>query len=122
MTIAMLGPAALTAPAASAVKGPPDSGSRYDHRRDHTGPDGASSMETTSCVGPHGEVYHRRRAATANSAGHNTATTISGNPAACGDGDHQQDDPGRPLIGGRNNPLVNVSTGDINLLSGAGRH
>jgi hypothetical protein len=118
---AAFGLSGLATPAASALERPPDRGSSWDQRRDHTGPHGASSVETTSCVGPRGEVYHRRRAATADSTGQDTATTSSGDPAACVDRDHQQRDSRRALVGEGSNPLVNVSTGDINVLSPAPR-
>jgi hypothetical protein len=118
---AAFGLAALAAPAATAVEDPPGPASRYDQRRDHTGPHGASSVETTSCVGPHGEVYHRRRTAGADSTAQDTATTSSGDPAACFDRDQEQHDSRPALIGGANNPLVNVSTGDITVLSPAPR-
>lgn len=103
------------APGARAAGEPPGGGSRYDQRHDHAGPDRASSVEKLSCVGPHGEVYHRRRAATADESGQNTATTASGDPAACGR--HTGTDSRRVILGGSENPLLNVSTGDITVLS-----
>jgi len=103
------------APVASAAGTPPGEGSRYDQRHDHVGPDHASSVENVSCVGPHGEVYHRHRAATADDKGQNTATTASGDPAACG---HRTgNDSRRVILGGGENPLLNISTGDITVLS-----
>jgi hypothetical protein len=103
------------APMASAGEAPPGGNSNYHQRRDHAGPDRASSVETTSCVGPDGEVYHRRRAASADDKGQNTATTVSGDPTACGN--QMPDHPRRVLLGGPDNPLLNVSTGEINVLS-----
>lgn len=57
-----------------------------------------------------------RRAATADDKGQNaTTTTTSGDPAACSEPVH--DNSRRIFIGGAENPLVNASTGDINVLS-----
>lgn len=72
----------LAAATAAAGSGP-DHGGNYTERRTHTGPDGASVTETTSCTDDEGDVYYERHTRRANADGEDTHSRRSGNPAAC---------------------------------------
>lgn len=109
----------VSAGAAATARTDPDEGSRFTDRRTHTGPDGATFVETTSCTDSAGNVYSERRTRRAGADGEDTRIRRSGDPAACADASNGAERAGKD----RNVPspvTVNapINTGDITVLGG----
>lgn len=103
--------------AASASPDPDDAG-RFSDRRTHTGPDGATSVETTGCTDSEGNVHWERRTRRADANGEDARTRRSGDPAACARGTERAGSSrdGAPALANVNAPIdidgVGVLGGD----------
>lgn len=108
---------ALASPSPAMAAGGPDDdrGSTYRDNRSQTGPDGATSRRTVSCVDEDGNVYYHRTTKHADENGTTTRSATSGDAdeSACDD-----DDNGGGFLGVGNGPgLVSMSVGDISMFN-----
>ncbi len=107
----------LATPSLAMADAGPDDDLRSTYRddRSRTGPDGATSERTVSCVDEDGNVYYHRTTKHADEDGTTTRSTTSGDTdeSAC----DREDNGGSSLRFGDGLGLVTVSVGNISMFN-----